>query len=123
MRVGIFIIVLAASALCMFCVWYRWGALRNRGSEFGYYGEYNSVSNALASIPDVVVTHGWYNADVSLEEFGFELTQQGHRMRLWFGERDPVRFMPRKDAVVALRRLFDQKFQSDAYPPPKTSLE
>lgn len=34
-----------------FIGWYSWDSGRNRGFEFGYYGEYNSVSNALASLP------------------------------------------------------------------------
>ena len=33
----------------------------------------------------------WYNADVTLEEFGFDILVQGRQVKLAFGERDPVR--------------------------------
>jgi hypothetical protein len=33
--------------------WYRWDSARNRGKQYGYYGDFNRVSNALASIPGV----------------------------------------------------------------------
>ncbi len=87
-----------------FIGWYFWDSDRNRGFRFGYYGEYNSVSNALASIPGVVITQRWHNLDTVLEEFGFGLTFTGTPVRLYFGETDAVRSMSREKAIAALER-------------------
>lgn len=87
----------------MFIIWYRWDSARNRGSEFGYYGEFNRVSNALASIPGVTVTQAWHNLDMTLEEFGFGVTVTGRPVSLAFGETDPIREMSRTKAAVALQ--------------------
>ena len=87
----------------MFAVWYRSDSARNRGREFGYYGEFNRVSNALVRIPRVTVTQAWHNADVTLEEFGFGITITGRPVQLDFGETDPIREMSRDRAVVALK--------------------
>jgi hypothetical protein len=83
--------------------WYRWDSSKNRGTQTGYYGEFNRVSNALASIPGVTVTQAWQNLDITLEEFGFGITVTGQPVRLYFGERDPIRSMRRDAAVSALR--------------------
>jgi hypothetical protein len=87
----------------MFIVWYRWDSARNRGSEFGYYGEFNRVSNALASIPGVTITRAWQNRDVSLEEFGFSMSVTGRPVTLAFSETDPIREMSRNKAVAELK--------------------
>jgi hypothetical protein len=97
--------IIAALSVCFFGYigWYFWDSSRNRGSEFGYYGEFNRVSNTLASIPGVVVTQAWHNLDLTLEEFGFDLTITGRPVRLFFGETDPIRNMRRDAAVAALQ--------------------
>ena len=83
--------------------WYFWDSSRNRGSLSGYYGEYNRVSNALASIPGVSITNGWYNGDVTLEEIGFGLTINEKAVYLFFSETDPIREMKHEAAVAALK--------------------
>jgi len=94
--------------------WYRWDSSRNCGSEFGYYGEYNRVSNALASIPGVVITQHWHNLDVTLEEFGFDLTIARTPIRLFFGEKDTIRSMSREAAMAALKqRIAAEIIRSD----------
>jgi len=95
---AVVIVILVALIGC-----YKWDSSRNRGSNFGYYGEFNRVSNALASIPGVTVTQGWPNLDVSLEEFSFGITVRGQPLKLFFGETDPIRNMSRDAAVTALR--------------------
>ncbi len=99
------LLIIAALVVCFFGFIgrYRWDSSRNRGSEYGYYGEFNRVSNALAAVPGVTVTQSWHNLDVTLEEFGFGLTVTGQPVRLHFGETDPIRNMRRADAVAALQ--------------------
>ncbi len=82
---------------------YQWDSAQNHGNTFGYYGEYNGVSNALASIPGVTVTGGWHNHDVTLEEFGFDIRVAGKPVRLLFSETDPIRRMKRDAAISALQ--------------------
>jgi hypothetical protein len=103
--VRVLFIIIAAMISCFFGFvgWYLWDSSRNRGREFGYYGDFNRVSNALASIPGVTVTQWWHNLDVTLEEFGFDFTVTGQPVRLHFGETDSIRSMRRKAAVAALQ--------------------
>lgn len=100
----LFIVVATVVILAGFVGWYSWDSSRNRGNEFGYYGEFNHVSNALASIPGVIIKEAWYNGDITLEEFGFTITTGGQRptVRLFFGETDQVREMSRDTAIAAL---------------------
>jgi hypothetical protein len=75
------------------------------GREFGYYGDFNRVSNALVSIPGVVVTNFWMNRDITLEEFGFDVTTgAGKSVHIALGERDPLRRMHRAELVSALQK-------------------
>jgi hypothetical protein len=85
--------------------YYTWDSARNRGYPFGYYGEFNTVSNALAQISGIEILGSWYNGDVTLEEFGFEIrTADGRPIKLFVSETDPIRKMSGKeleDALVA----------------------
>lgn len=92
--------------------WYRWDSAINRGSEYGYYGEFNRVSNALATIPTVTITQAWHNLDVSLEEFGFGVVVTGQPVRLFFSETDPIRTMKRDAATAALQKRIDMEILS-----------
>ena len=103
MRTLLLIAASLIACLLAFIAWYLWDSSRNRGSEFGYYGGFNRVSNALASVPGVKITNYWHNLDVSLEEFAFELTISNRPVRLFFGETDPVRAVPREAAITALQ--------------------
>ena len=88
---------------------YRWDAARNRGYEWGYFGEFNSISNALATVPGVTITQSWHNLDVTLEEFGFGITITGRTARLYFGERDGLRELSGGAAVAALQTRIAQE--------------
>ena len=95
------IIVLAVLLISVaFMGWHGLDSRRNRGSGSGYYGEFNRVSNALASIPGVTITQAWHNLDIRLEEFCFSITVTGQPVRLFFGETDQVREMSRDAAAV-----------------------
>jgi hypothetical protein len=84
-------IMALAALIAAFVLGYRWDAATNRGHTWGYWGEFNTVSNCLAKLPGVTITAPWYNADVTLEEFGFNVGVQGHQVKLAFGEKDPIR--------------------------------
>ena len=98
------VLSLIAVAFISLVGWYRWDSAQNRGNEFGYYGDFNRVSNPLASISGVVITQAWHHEDITLEEFGFHLTTNGQSVSLHFGETDPVRNFKRAAAVAALQQ-------------------
>lgn len=101
----IFLITIAVLVVGFFaCLgWYFWDSSHNRSLKFGYYGEFNRLSNTLASIPGVVVTDFWYNDDVTLEGIGFKLTFTGEPIDLFFGQNDSIRDMNRAAAITALQ--------------------
>lgn len=71
---------------------YRWDSETNRGYRRGYWGQFNTVSNALARLPGVTIVKSGCNADVTLEEFGFDIvTADGRQVHVWFSEDDPIR--------------------------------
>jgi hypothetical protein len=83
---------------------------QNDGRESGYYGDFNRVSNALVSIPGVVVTNFWMNRDITLEEFGFEgVTGTGKPVHIAVGEHDPLRRMSRTELVEALKKAIERQ--------------
>src|SRR4051794_13844088 len=78
---------------------------KNNGREYGYYGDFNRISNALVSIPGVVVTNYWMNRDITLEEFGFDIiTGTKKDVHFGIGERDPLRKMSGQQLVESLKR-------------------
>jgi hypothetical protein len=81
----------------------RWDRCTNRGYRFGYYGEFNTMSNGLASIPGVIVTNSWYNPDICIEEFGFGITSNGKPARVEIPENDPIRTLKSDVLSSALR--------------------
>ena len=90
--------------LVAFVLWYRWDSGTNHGYRFGYYGDFNRISNALASIPGITITQSWANRDVTLEEFGFAAaTTSGGTIRIAVGERDRIRSLSGDSLVQALK--------------------
>ena len=59
MKILIAIVLMLILSLVAFIGSYHWDSSKNRGKEFGYYGEFNRVSNALASISGVTITQAW----------------------------------------------------------------
>ena len=88
---------------------YRWDIAKNRGYEFGYYGVFNRISNTIESILGVSnVSATAMNIDISLEEFGFEVTLEDRRtIKLFFQESDPIRSLTGKKLRAALGKLLD----------------
>src|SRR2546426_1925813 len=107
MRLLLAIVLVVLLAPVGFVSWYRWDSARNRGHEFGYYGKFNRVSNALAAIPGVTITQAWHSLDVTLEEFGFGITVTGQPVRLSFSETDPIRELSRDAAITALKKRIE----------------
>src|SRR6266496_1312189 len=114
MKLLLIIVLVVIAIPVAFIAWYGWDSARNRGSEFGYYGDYNRVSNALASIPGVTITQAWHNLDLTLEEFGFGITITGHPVRLFFSETDKIRDMQRDAAVAVLRQRIPAELSSSS---------
>lgn len=97
------ILAVPVDAVAALICYYSWDSAKNRGFTFGYYGEFNTVSNALARIGGVTVLNSGYNADVDLEEFLFEIrTADGRTNRMFFGEQSPIRRMSGKQLETAL---------------------
>jgi hypothetical protein len=93
------IVVMIVTAIVV----YRWDSEKNRGYTWGYWGEFNTVSNSLAQLPGVNITKVGCNADVTMEEFGFNiLTSEGDPVNLYFGEQDPIRKLSGKALSKAL---------------------
>ncbi|HWQ91569.1 MAG TPA: hypothetical protein VN673_07845 [Clostridia bacterium] len=92
-------------------LWYRWDSGTNHGYRWGYWGQFNTVSNALAKIPGVTIVKFGCNADVTMEEFGFDVTtQEGRQVHVWFSETDPIR----KLSGEALSRALIEKIRKES---------
>ncbi|MEI7729030.1 MAG: hypothetical protein WCO56_05645 [Verrucomicrobiota bacterium] len=55
-------------------LWCRWDSETNHGFSWGYWGQFNTVSNSLARLPGVTIVKFGCNTDVTMEEFA--LTSQ-----------------------------------------------
>jgi hypothetical protein len=108
------LILAAVAVICVgFVVWYRWDSGRNHGYQFGYYGEFNRVSNALTAIPGITITQSWHNCDVTLEEFGFTATMgSGEPARIAVGEHDRIRSLSGDALVQALKTEIQTQAQT-----------
>jgi hypothetical protein len=95
-------------ALGAFFVWNRWDASQNRGYTFGYWGQFNTVGNALSEIPDIAVIGGGGNEDITFEEFMYKVeTAEGQKISLLFAERDPIRKMSSRRLTEALLKKIE----------------
>ena len=115
MRTGFLVITSVCLALIAlffaWIFWNRWDSEKNRGFTFGYWGEFNRVSNALASMPSVALISSGHNHDLTLEEFHFEIrNSEGRELDVWFGEDDPIRSM----SGQKLSRALAEKIQKQA---------
>ena len=113
MKKLIAILAVVVGSFVAFVLWYRWDSGTNHGYQFGYYGDFNRVSNALASIPGITVTQSWHNCDVTLEEFGFAATMgSGEPVRIAVGERDRIRSLSGDLLVQALKTEIQTQAQT-----------
>ena len=112
MKVAFAIIGGVAAILLALALWERWDEQKNRGHTWGYWGEFNTVSNRLANLPSVV--KAWHNNDfLVLEEFGFDIMAQGQPVALVFGEKDPIRKLSAQKLDRALLEMISNKKSSN----------
>ena len=105
--------VIISAVVAFFC-WYGWDTGKNHGLSFGYYGQYNSVSNALVRLPDVRILNTGYNADVTLEEFSFEIEKGGRRAMIFFSEQNRIRRMSGSELNLAVSEMVNAELVSQA---------
>ena len=71
---------------------YGWDSSKNRGYTWGYWGEFNSISNSLGKIPGIKLSKSGYNDDITVEHFEFDVvTAEGRPLALFFSSSDAVR--------------------------------
>jgi hypothetical protein len=108
--------VVATIALTIvgFLVWYGWDSRKNHGFAFGYYGQFNTVSNAVAQLPGVRITYAGYNGDITLEEIFFEVDRDGRHLKIFISEQDPLRRMSGVNLEKALSELIEKESAAQA---------
>jgi hypothetical protein len=111
-RLGIALLSALMLAIVMAPALYYWDSNKNRGFTWGYYGDFNVISNVLASMPHVYITNTYCHTDVSLELFSFDLLVHGKPMHLRFPQADPIRALRGIPMTNALATLL--KTQSEA---------
>ena len=110
--IGILILLVA---LIGFIGWYRWDSGRNRGYEFGYWGSFNRISNAMTRLPGISIVNSGHNADVTLEEFGFDIRNRaGRTLHIWFMEGDPIRRLSGERLTKALTERIEKESSNQA---------
>ena len=109
MKAALLVILALAMLIATLIFGYRWDSARNRGHTWGYWGEFNAVSNTLATVSGVTILSPWYNADVTLEEFGFDILVQGRQVKLVFGEKDPIRSLSGRNLQNALSQMVEKQ--------------
>jgi hypothetical protein len=89
-----------------------WESNQNRGFTWGYYGDFNAVSNTLTAMPGVTILSHYYLEDLTLELFKFDLRVSGAFIELRFPSSDPIRHLRDQRLTHALRkRIEEQKYQ------------
>jgi len=116
------ILLVFVTAFVAFILWYGWDSRQNRGFTFGYYGQFNTVRNALEAMPGVTIVSLGYNPDVTLEEFNFTIrTDRDQEIELWFSETDPVRALSGEKLSSALREKIEKASPKVEIQPPITN--
>ena len=90
---------------------YLWEANRNRGFTWGYYGDFNTLSNALAGLPKVTISNSYHLEEIhGLELVTFDLIVAGQSTHLRFPQDDPIRELRATALTNALiQRIAEQK--------------
>jgi len=111
------LLMISTAAVILLGVYFVWECShvpKNIGSTRGYWGEFNTISNTLAKLPGVTIVKPWYNADITLEEFGFDILAQSRQVHLAFGEKDPVRRLSGRGLERALLELIRKQSSNPA---------
>ena len=101
--------------------YWEWDQNQNHGNHHGYWGEYNRIRDALTLIAAEPVQQIFLNKDITLEEFGFSVPQNGKSIRLDFDETNPVRRLKGDKLIDALKTMIQDKMSvqqaGPGYPP------
>ena len=101
--------------------YWQWDQNHNRGYHHGYWGEYNRIRDALTLIAAEPAQQIYLNKDITLEEFGFSVPQNGKTIRLDFDETNPVRRLKGDKLIDALKTMIQDKMSvqqaGPGYPP------
>jgi hypothetical protein len=108
-RLGISLLALLALIIVSGPAVYFWDLERNRGFTWGYYAEFNIVSNVLAEMPNVTITNSYLYEDVSLELFSFDLLVSGKPVHLRFPQNDPIRKLRKSTLTNSLAKLIEEE--------------
>ena len=92
-----------------FLCWHVWDSGKNRGFSFGYYGEFNTLSNALARLPGVHITYAGYHDDITLEGIFFEVDRDGRHLKIVISEQDPIRRLSGANLEKGLSELIEKE--------------
>jgi hypothetical protein len=115
--------------LVAFIALYRWDSGSNRGYEFGYWGSFNRIRKTLEGLPGIRIVKSGHNADVVMEEFGFDIsTAPGRTLHIWFKEDDPIRGLSGGRLTKALAERIEKEATTKAAgtatePPPETPFQ
>ena len=92
MRRAITFLSIVVVTFIVFILWYRWDSGTNHGYTWGYWGQFNTISNSLAKLPGVTIVKCGWNADVTMEEFEFDIvTANGRQIKVQFDGDAPIR--------------------------------
>ena len=63
----------------------------------------SNIAESFNRVPGITITQAWFNGDISLEEFGFTAKfESANSVRIFVGERDPLRALSGDALVKAL---------------------
>lgn len=101
-------------AITLWILTYQLDSHNNFKLHWGYYGDYNRVTDAITSIPGALILDSWANGDITLEEFAVTVrTPAGDTIEMFFEEDDQVRHWHGSRLVEALKRRMDQGRQPE----------
>lgn len=86
--------------LICFGLWFIDHLLPNNGWEFGYYGQFNRTKHAIEKMEGVEIVDYWQHRDLSLEDFGFDLSVNGGNLiQVAFLDNSPQKSLWRRRAI------------------------
>ena len=103
-----------ALAIIGFLCCYGWDSRTNHGFTFGYYGQFNTVSNTLARLPGIQITSVDYNPDITLEEIFIEVDRGGRHLKILISQQDPLRRLSGPNLEKALSELIEKESTAQA---------
>jgi hypothetical protein len=69
----------------------------------------------MTRLPGITIVNSGHNADVTLEEFGFDITTKtGRPLYIWFAEGDPTRALSGERLTKALAERIEKESSNQA---------